>query len=101
RAEWEAAQLEFGPSRPRSGDGLLLSGLVRCSGCRYLTKPDQMTSNGMQLGVYRCRRRHAAGECTSPVSILSRLVDPYVERTFLEALGPHGPLALAAVSSGH
>jgi DNA invertase Pin-like site-specific DNA recombinase len=96
-AEWEAAQVRFSVPQPRNGDGLLLSGLVRCAGCRYLTKPDKIAgSDGARLGMYRCRRRHAEGTCSSPVSILSRVVDPYIEEMFLSALGPDGPLAIAS-----
>lgn len=40
---------------------LLLSGLVRCAGCRYT-----MVSGG---GSYKCTTHHAAGECASPATI--------------------------------
>jgi site-specific DNA recombinase len=98
-AEWDAAQLDFIVPNGRTKDALLLSGLVRCSGCRYLVKPDVMTARGESLGLYRCRKRHAAGECTHPVSILSRVIEPHVEQAFLDALGPNGPIAVASVSS--
>jgi site-specific DNA recombinase len=97
RALWEAAQ-NNGPGvpSPRNGDGLVLSGLVRCAGCRYIVKPDKMTArNGEKLGLYRCRVHHAAGKCKTPASVLARLLDPYVERQFLAAIGPNGPLAEA------
>jgi site-specific DNA recombinase len=97
RAEFEAAQ---GNGRavasPRNGDGLLLAGLVRCAGCRYLMKPDHMRDrDGSRLGIYRCRGRHAAGKCPAPASVMARLLDPYMEEMFLAALGPDGPLAEA------
>jgi site-specific DNA recombinase len=99
RAEWDAAQANDRPpvSSPRNGDGLLLSGLVRCAGCRYLTKPDTMRGrDGARLGIYRCRVRHAAGRCGAPATVMARLLDPYVESAFLDALGPDGPLAAAS-----
>ena len=102
RAAWEAAQARNGRpvASPRNGDGLLLSGLVRCAGCRYLLKPDRMRDrDGGQLGLYRCRGRHAAGKCGSPASALARVLDPFVEAAFLEALGPDGPLAEASAST--
>src|SRR5215211_4538587 len=97
RAEWESAQ---GNGRsvasPRNGDGLLLAGLVRCSGCRYTMKADHMRDrDGSRLGIYRCRGRHAAGKCPAPASVMARLLDPYAEAIFLAALGPDGPLAEA------
>jgi DNA invertase Pin-like site-specific DNA recombinase len=95
-AEWEAAQGERHLSTARSGEGLLLAGLVRCAGCRYLLKPDSMRGrNGERLGLYRCRGRHAAGKCPAPASVLARVLDPYVEARFLAALGPKGPMAEA------
>ncbi len=95
-AEWQAAQGDRHVSVPRKGDGLLLSGLVRCAGCRYLLKPDSMRGrNGERLGLYRCRGRHAAGKCPEPASVLARVLDPHVERLFLDALDDGGPLAEA------
>lgn len=88
RLEWEAAQgAHPGPS-PRNGEGLLLSGLIRCAGCRYLLKPDVMRDrDGSRLGLYRCRGRHAAGLCPSSASTLARVIDPYVEAAFLDGIG--------------
>lgn len=100
RAEWEAAQgVRSGPS-PRNGDGLLLSGLVRCAGCRYVVKPDTMRDrDGSRLGLYRCRVRHAPGRCSAPASVLARVLEPYVESVFFAALGSSGPLAEASAAS--
>ncbi len=96
RAEWEAAQGDRHVSTPRSGDGALLAGLVRCAGCRYLLKADSMRGrDGERLGLYRCRGRHAAGECPAPATIMARVLDPHVEALFLEAVGPGGVLAEA------
>jgi site-specific DNA recombinase len=97
RAEFEAAQGDRTVATPRNGDGLLLAGLVRCAGCRYVVKPDTMKDrDGSRLGLYRCRGRHAAGKCPAPATIMARLLDPYVEAQFLAAVGPDGPLAEAA-----
>jgi DNA invertase Pin-like site-specific DNA recombinase len=99
-AEWEAAQGDRHVSSPRNGDGLVLSGLVRCAGCRYLMKPDSMRGrNGERIGLYRCRGRHAAGRCPDPASVLARVLDPHVEEQFLSAIGPAGPLAEAVEAS--
>jgi DNA invertase Pin-like site-specific DNA recombinase len=84
RAEFEAAQLDFATPEPHSADGLLLSGLVRCAGCRYVMKPDKMRDRGGErLSMYRCRRRHAAGMCPAPATVLARVLEPYVEGLFL------------------
>jgi DNA invertase Pin-like site-specific DNA recombinase len=97
RAEFEAAQGDRTVTTPRNGDGLLLAGLVRCAGCRYVVKPDTMKDrDGSRLGLYRCRGRHAAGKCPAPATIMARLLDPFVEAWFLAAVGADGPLAEAA-----
>lgn len=93
-AEWQAAQGARSESVSRSGDGALLSGILRCGGCRYVLKPDTMRGrNGDKLRLYRCRGDHAAGRCPEPASVLGRVIEPYVEQVFLDALGPDGPLA--------
>jgi site-specific DNA recombinase len=56
--------------------------------------------DGTRLGIYRCRGRHAAGKCSAPAAVMARLLDPYMERIFLEALGPDGPLAEASQATG-
>ena len=97
KATWEAAQgARPGPS-PQKNGGLLLAGLVRCSGCRYLMKPDSMKGrDGERLGLYRCRKVHASGHCPAPASILARVLDPWFEAQFLAALDDGGPMAEAS-----
>ena len=99
-AEWEAAQGDRTVASARIGDGLMLQGIVRCAGCRYLLKADNMKGrNGERLGLYRCRGRHAAGKCPAPATIMARVLDPYIDAAFLAALGPTGPLAEAVAST--
>ena len=94
--EWRAAQGKGSPSTPRNGDGALLAGLLRCSGCRYVLKPDKMRGrDGEQLRLYRCRGDHAAGRCPAPASVMARIVEPHVVTDFFAALGPDGVLAHA------
>ena len=94
RAEWDAAQSPRLTPTPHRGDGALLSGILRCSGCRYLMKPDTMTDRkGERIRLYRCRGEHAAGDCTKRSSVLGRVIEPYVEEEFFSALGPGGILA--------
>jgi site-specific DNA recombinase len=95
-SEWRAAQGKGTPSTPRNGDGALLAGLLRCSGCRYILKPDTMRGrDGQQLRIYRCRGDHAAGRCPAPATVMGRVVEPYIVKTFFAALGPDGVLARA------
>jgi hypothetical protein len=51
--------------------------------------------DGSRLGLYRCRARHPGGRCPTPTSTLARVLDPWVEERFLDALGADGPLAQA------
>jgi site-specific DNA recombinase len=95
--EWAAAQSARNGVSIRNGEGLLLAGLVRCQGCRYLVKNDVMKDrDGSRLGFYRCRGRHPSGRCPAPIGILARVLDPYVEKQFLAALKPRGFLAEAS-----
>jgi DNA invertase Pin-like site-specific DNA recombinase len=95
-AEWRSAQATRSVAPPRSAEGALLAGLLRCAGCRYVMKPDTMHDRrGETIRNYRCRVEHAAGRCPAPTSVLGRVIEPYVEERFLAALGPGGPLARA------
>lgn len=74
RATWQACQVA-GPRPARSGgEPALLAGLVRCASCSRT-----MTSTLMRgRRVYRCRRRHTAGDCPGPASILAERLEAYV-----------------------
>lgn len=82
--EWQAAQMDPRLGQPRGSDPLpLLSGLIRCAGCRF----------GMSLGrgpkgerMYRCRARHASGRCPSPATVLANSVEEHVEGLVLGEL---------------
>src|SRR5262249_8037914 len=94
--EWQAAQGGRHVASPRSGEGQLLSGLVRCAGCRYGMKPDSMRGrDGERIAMYPRPGRHAAGRCPAPATILARVLDPWLEAQFIKAIGPSGPLAEA------
>jgi DNA invertase Pin-like site-specific DNA recombinase len=88
RPTWEAAQAARGASSPRSQDPALLAGILRCAGCRHLMKPDsQKLRSGERVRLYRCRGEHASGTCGERAAVLGRVVEPYVERVFLNAVG--------------
>lgn len=97
--EWHAAQIARGLPSARVGPPAMLSGLIRCSGCRYLMKVDSTRSRGEKLVMYRCRRVHAAGKCQRPVAVLARVIDPVVEQTFLGALEGHQIAVDASMTS--
>lgn len=63
------------PRRTGKSSGLL-SGVIRCAGCRYAMKPSATRG---QL-AYRCktRARGAASQCESCASIGAGVVEPYV-----------------------
>jgi site-specific DNA recombinase len=85
---WRGAQMT--PRVAKSGvDGKplpLLSGLVRCAGCRY----SMSVGNGPQgERLYRCRRRHASGTCPQPAMVLAATIEEYVERLVLNEIDGH------------
>ena len=96
-AEWRAAQLTRRTVSPlRSPSGALLAGLLRCAGCRYVMKPDTITSREGTLRQYRCRGEHAAGRCPAPTSVLAHVIEPRVVAAFFAELGPDGVLTRPA-----
>lgn len=81
---WEAAQLARAPRPPRGEPGLL-SGLVRCAGCRHRMQPASVGSPKQK--IYRCPRRHSTGICQSVAYVSRNQIEPYVERLFLAHYG--------------
>jgi DNA invertase Pin-like site-specific DNA recombinase len=80
---WQAAQMvPLGVGRSLA-PGQLLSGLVRCAGCRY-----RMSKGKGPRGedLYRCRANHASGRCPEPAAIKLDALDEYVEGVILAEL---------------
>jgi DNA invertase Pin-like site-specific DNA recombinase len=81
---WQRAQMKPRVARTGPNGSLpLLSGLIRCAGCRF----------SMSLGtgprgerLYRCRRRHASGTCPQPAQIRCEHVEEYVEGLVLDEI---------------
>lgn len=71
--------------RPPRGEAALLSGLVRCAGCRH--RLHAATAGDRKQLVYRCKRHHGTGVCEAPVSIIRELLDQVVTDAFLERYG--------------
>lgn len=84
---WEAANAVKGRA-PARGDkqGALLTGLVRCAGCRRAMSPGVTEGGGRKtrLLTYYCRRNHGGGRCQAPCSIKRGALEDYVEKAFLE-----------------
>ena len=79
--EWRAAQMDPGLASRRDGQPLpLLSGLIRCAGCRFSLSVGK-GPNGERL--YRCRAKHASGTCASSASVLAESIEGYVEEAVL------------------
>lgn len=86
RQTWERAQST--PQAAWVGESpAILTGILRCAGCRFVMKPDNMNDRGTRRRLYRCRKRHSTGECPAPSSILAHKIEPYVEEQFLELFG--------------
>lgn len=81
---WSKAQRKPRLSPVADPDSPLLSGLVRCSGCRY--RMSKGKGGRDRIDLMRCRRVHASGTCASPVSITLVPLTEYVEGLVLEQL---------------
>ncbi len=81
-AEWKSAQMD--PRIARGGKTgkppPLLSGLIRCAGCRYALS---LGRGPQRERLYRCRSKHASGRCPSPAMILTDTIEDYVESRVL------------------
>jgi site-specific DNA recombinase len=84
RALFEAAGAARGNSTPRSGEGHLLAGLIRCAGCRH-SMGGGYTRHGRdkRVGRYACNRYHSSGHCPSGASATGPLVEQLVVDAFL------------------
>jgi site-specific DNA recombinase len=74
-ALFEAANAKQPVAATRSdstGAGALLTGLIRCAGCRHSLGPTKRGS------VYACHRRHGSGVCPAPTSIKASSVEEYL-----------------------
>lgn len=81
-----AARTTRGPNQGRH----LLSGLVRCAGCRYT-----MAATNGRWPTYQCRGQHPAGRCEEQAAASVRLLEEHIEALFLAEIGA-GLIARAA-----
>lgn len=86
-----AAAAQAGKPRRRykidEKDGPVLSGLVRCWHCRTVMTGNFSPHRGEQRRVYRCRRRHAHGNCPSPATAAEDALLELIEPMFWRELG--------------
>lgn len=86
-AVFEAANLTKGVVPARSGRASgLLSGILRCAGCRYAMKMSMSrTRHGKAFTEYRCkaaRGENAGGRCEAPASVKSNVIESFVMEAF-------------------
>jgi DNA invertase Pin-like site-specific DNA recombinase len=101
--EWRAANESRGVAPARSGRASgLLSGILRCAGCRYAMKLSQgRTRHGKDFTEYRCkssRGEAAGGRCEAPASITSTVIEGYVMEEFWRIVGDYALTQEAAVA---
>jgi hypothetical protein len=61
----------------------LLSGLIRCAGCRYSLSLGRDKSGAP---LYRCRGDHARGRCPCTASVSAEAIEGYVEEAVLSEI---------------
>jgi site-specific DNA recombinase len=80
--EWQAAQMN--PRIAKGGSNgkplPLLSGLIRCAGCRYSLS---LGKDKAGEALYRCRGDHARGRCACTASVRAHAIESYVEEAVL------------------
>lgn len=97
-AQWDAAHARrnvASPARAADGEGMLLSGLVRCAGCRYKMGGDRThpKASGERIRRYRCKKRASGSRCACGADVQANVLEPYVLEQFFAAIGPGGVLA--------
>lgn len=85
-ATWQLAQRKAGTYAPPRG--ALLSGLVRCAGCRYCLKADKMRlRSGEKVRAYSCRGKRSSGTCEARAAVLGSVIQPWVIECFFARVG--------------
>jgi DNA invertase Pin-like site-specific DNA recombinase len=98
RALFEAANAVVGVVPARSGNSSsILSGLARCSGCRYAMKANMNRGRqGKPFLEMRCRaqNRERAAKCPEPAFISEHVLRGVIEERFFERLGDYRLLSV-------
>jgi hypothetical protein len=75
----EANAVTGGSGRTSQEDPSLLSGLIRCAGCRYaMRRTFNVRPDGSRLPLYGCQRKHSGGVCREPAQIVAHRIEPFV-----------------------
>jgi DNA invertase Pin-like site-specific DNA recombinase len=75
--EFDAAQIVTGGRQAPTAEKGLLSGIVRCAGCRYTMRAaHEARADGSEAPYYICTKHHGGGVCKAPASIMAHLLDP-------------------------
>jgi len=90
-AMWLAAQRTPGIKRTNAGPALLLSGLIRCAGCRYRMSASR---GGANIRAYRCIGHHGAGKCPAPAVVKSERIEQFVLREVQDQWEPRFAVTL-------
>lgn len=83
RGTWEVVQLTRTLTSVRSDRPSLLSGLLRCAGCRHLMKPSRSNGANRQTLRYRCQCR-GSRYCPQKCTISATPIESYVVDRFFE-----------------
>lgn len=93
RVQFEAANAMRGVAPARSGKSAgVLSGILRCAGCRYSMKATQNKSrHGRPFLEYRCKAtaRERTEACESPTSVSANLIEHLVLGRFFDRVGEY------------
>jgi site-specific DNA recombinase len=86
--EFRAVQAVNGGTGAIKRESALLSGIIRCAGCRYAMrhvwqKYTLASGEVKRVGTYACQRRHAGGVCQEPAHVMAHTVEPVVIEHFL------------------
>ena len=85
RATWELAQRTRTLASLRSAHPAMLSGLLRCQGCRHPMKAGgRLARSGEFRHLYCCAGGDRAGACEPRRSMPAKTIEPYVEERFFE-----------------
>ncbi len=79
-ATWLLAQRENRAPSLSADSSYLLTGLVRCAGCRHAMKAQK--ARGKTVAVYRCPKHHPEGPCPQPSTISMDRLDDYILSEF-------------------
>lgn len=90
RDVFEAANRARGVAPGRSGRASgLLSGILRCAGCRYSLKPSLRGDGRLEYRCKSSRGETAGGRCSSPASVSAVVIEPVVLERFWDFVGDY------------